>query len=427
MSKPVLYIIHGWTYTTTPWQKTLAILRKNGIKVIMLNVPGLTSPSKKVWTIEEYMNWADRHIPDGATALGHSNGGRILLNLCANKPNKLKHLILLDSAGVYEQSLKRDVSRFVSKRLGFLKQVPGLAKVWHKLTGASDYAKAPENMKQTLSNMLDSDKSLDIGKVRVPTSILWGGADKVTPPHQAEIMHEKILDSTLKIVPKWTHAPYIADPEGLAKVILSTMKNPPKQKPVDTVAGSASLALKKAPKSTLAPKGETNDVVADVPTKLVLRKVSELTKGIKATEEEGAAVKYEPKKREVATKKTDASEVSASKGFRKAKTVVKPDTDAAAKSASATFKKAAGNVQGDDVAGGSASLAFKKPATSGSSSEGLLQELASNGVELELEQPVEPMIISSASVKKVSRLKKAKRLVDKENRPSKKRKVAKKA
>ena len=75
-----LYIIHGWTYTTAPWTKTIELLKKSDIEVEMLHVPGLTSPSKKVWAIEDYVKWADQNIPDGAVALGHSNGGRILLN-----------------------------------------------------------------------------------------------------------------------------------------------------------------------------------------------------------------------------------------------------------------------------------------------------------------------------------------------------------
>jgi len=41
----------------------------------MLHVPGLTDPSKKVWTIKEYVKWADSLLPEGATVLGHSNGG----------------------------------------------------------------------------------------------------------------------------------------------------------------------------------------------------------------------------------------------------------------------------------------------------------------------------------------------------------------
>ncbi len=252
VKKSKLYIIHGWTYTVAPWEKTIALLKRQGMDVEMLNVPGLTTSSQKVWTIEDYVKWADRQIPDGAVALGHSNGGRILLNLCVEKPDKLKHLILLDAAGVYEPSTKRDTARTLSKRLGFLKKIPGLAKVWHKVTGASDYARAPENMKHTLSNMLDSDKKLDLTKVVVPTSILWGAADTVTPPRQAEVMHEKIKNSTLEIRPRWNHAPYISYPDELARAIYRAYRKPPEVAQVSDIEVthaadvSASMAMKKA-------------------------------------------------------------------------------------------------------------------------------------------------------------------------------------
>lgn len=219
-----LYIIHGWTYTTEPWKQTIAYLRKYGITVEMLHVPGLTEPSKKVWTIEEYVRWANKNIPDGAIALGHSNGGRILLNLCSEKQNKLSHLILLDAAGVYESSKKRDLARTMSKKLAPLKKIKPLKKVVHKLLGASDYDHAPENMKQTLANMLDSDKNLDISKVKLPTTIIWGEKDTVTPPRQAIEMHQKIEGSNLVLRKNWTHAPYICDAEGLARTIYAVLK-----------------------------------------------------------------------------------------------------------------------------------------------------------------------------------------------------------
>lgn len=323
MKKPVLYIIHGWTYTVAPWARTIALLEKKGIKVEMLNVPGLTSASKKVWTIEDYVKWANRNIPDGAVALGHSNGGRILLNLCVEQPEKLKHLILLDAAGVYEASGKRDFARVISKKLGFLKNIPGVTKVWHKLTGASDYARAPENMKHTLSNMLDSDKNLDLMKVTVPTSILWGAEDKVTPPHQAEIMHEKIANSSLKIYPKWNHAPYLSHPDELAEAIYRAYNKPPKIRPAaeavnDAKSTSAALALKKAPEPVLKAKGPSSPVAPNVPTKLVLKTSdSKITEGMRVSDAEGAAVKYQPKKLEVATKTTNAGEVSAALALKR--------------------------------------------------------------------------------------------------------------
>lgn len=266
MTKPKLYIIHGWTYTVAPWEKTIMNLKKLGLSVEMLNVPGLTASSSKVWTIDDYVRWADRHLPDGAVALGHSNGGRILMNLCIAKPDKLSHLILLDSAGVYETSSKRDIARSVSKKLGFLKNIPGLAKVWHKLTGASDYAKAPANMKKTLTNMLDSDKKLDISKVKVPTSILWGANDTVTPPRQAEVIHRKIADSSLEIFPEWTHAPYISHPTELAKAIFRVYKHPPEiSEPVEVTKAadvSASLALKKAAEPTVKSLADASATLA---------------------------------------------------------------------------------------------------------------------------------------------------------------------
>ena len=49
-----LYIIHGWTYTVKPWEKTLSLLRKKGVKVEMLNVL-----SGKLGKWESQTGWVD--------------------------------------------------------------------------------------------------------------------------------------------------------------------------------------------------------------------------------------------------------------------------------------------------------------------------------------------------------------------------------
>lgn len=431
MKKPVLtlYIIHGWTYTTAPWAKTLALLEKKGVKVEMLNVPGLTSSSKKVWTIEDYVKWADRKIPKGAIALGHSNGGRILLNLCSTKPDKLKQLILLDAAGVYEPSKKRDLTRSISKHFGFLKRIPGVAKIWHKLTGASDYAKAPANMKKTLTNMLDSDRHLQLERVTTPTSILWGEQDQVTPPRQAAVMHEKLPNSDLKMFPGWTHAPYISHPEQLAQAILQVIKHPPLAHPTaDNVAAtSAALALKRAPEPVLTAKGDQNPVAPNVPTKLVLRKDdSTITKGLVISDAEGAAVKYQPKKPEIASKVTDASAISASANLKKAvpnKTPKGPALNTVNASASAVLKKTAKKAPVTDAAVVSAALALEKKAhvdktPAPDPQPSIVAELEQKTVGEVGFVPLEPTAsgatlpegsITSASVPKVSRIEQAKR------------------
>lgn len=219
-----LYIIHGWTYTVKPWDETLALLKKAGINVKMLHVPGLTEKSDKEYSIDDYVEWADSEIPDGAIALGHSNGGRILLNLCAKNPEKLKYLILLDSAGIYENTLKKKIVRGIAKIGKPLKRLPVIDRIFHRVTGSTDYSNAPDNMKATLANVLDSDRYLDITKVETPTLILWGKKDTVTPPKHATMIYERLPKAELKFYPEWTHAPYIADPEGLARALITFLR-----------------------------------------------------------------------------------------------------------------------------------------------------------------------------------------------------------
>lgn len=216
-----LYIIHGWAYSVERWSTTIQLLEKQGIKVKMLNVPGLTSLSDKVWTISDYAKWADENIPDGAIALGHSNGGRILLNLLAKNPKKLSGLILLDSAGIYEPSRKRDIIKKLAKLGAPLKKIPLIDKAFHRLTGSTDYSHAPANMKRTLENMLESDKRLSLNNINTKTIILWGEADTITPLRQGKTLHSALKNSTFKTFPDWPHSPYIDHSEELANTIKS--------------------------------------------------------------------------------------------------------------------------------------------------------------------------------------------------------------
>lgn len=219
-----LYIIHGWSYTVEPWEKTLEILRGKGVQVKMLLVPGLTESSKKVWTVEDYVKWAKKELPDNAVVLGHSNGGRILLNLMGKYPEKVNHAILLNAAGIYRESKRRDGLRILAKSFGWLKRIPILRRIFHKIVGAKDYARAPKNMQETLKNMLESDKELDFSKVLNEVSILWGEEDKITPLADGQEMHRRLANSTIEVVERWGHAPYITHPAGLAEEILKILK-----------------------------------------------------------------------------------------------------------------------------------------------------------------------------------------------------------
>lgn len=271
--------------------------------------------------------------------------------------------------------------------------------------------------------MLESDRNLDLSKVLVPTSILWGAADTVTPPRQAEMMHTRIVNSSLEIFPDWTHAPYLSHPADLAKAIYQAYVHPPELKlpTVDSAtAVSAALALKKAPEPTLEAKSPQNSVAPDVPTKLVLRTGEKITAGMVVSDTDAAAVKYRHKSPEVLTKATDAGEVSASASLKKAKTDKKPDTDAAAASASASLRKATQKVKAPEIVSSASLLSNKREAKPKTESTGLMAELDEKSTEKVDFVPLDPTkspsqplpgAITSASVPKVSRIEKAKRKV----------------
>lgn len=218
--KTDLYIIHGWTYKPEPWLEVIESLKRHHINAELLRVPGLGEKSDQVYTIEDYRDWAKASIPRGAIALGHSNGGRILLNLLRDEGSSyLSGLILLDSAGIYEPSRKRDLSRRLSKLFAPVKKVPLARKVVHKVLGASDYDAAPENMKKTLTNMLDSDKSLDISDITTNTQIIWGSDDQITPLRQGQKLHAALKNSSLHVKEGWRHSHYLVNIDELANEI----------------------------------------------------------------------------------------------------------------------------------------------------------------------------------------------------------------
>ena len=221
-----LYIVHGWAYGLEKWQTLAKLLKKAGIEVIFLHVPGLTKNSNKVWTIAEYVVWLEnelKNVKGSVVLLGHSNGGRIAMNFTLKNPGKVKELILLDSAGIFHNELKirlkRTVFKFAAKLGKKVSKSALLRKILYKLARESDYHDAPVNMRQTMANMLSSDRDLKPEHLRVHTTIIWGENDTITPISDAYLLHEKIDNSSLVLIHGAKHSPHYTIPEVVASEI----------------------------------------------------------------------------------------------------------------------------------------------------------------------------------------------------------------
>ena len=236
--KTTIYVCHGWAYKTDNWQPTIDLLNQANIKLKLFKSPGLTAKSNRVFTIEAYVDWLETQLKNikDPIVLGHSNGGRIALNYCLKHPTKIKHLILVSSAGVrpaFNRRLKVLIFKILAKlikpflKLNFFKKICLKVPKIRTYLKQSDYQTAPRNMKQTLANLLASDKNLTnkLNHIKTPISLIWGDLDKVTPLRDGHILNQKLKNVIhFKILSKVQHIPYSSHPQELSKEIISIIK-----------------------------------------------------------------------------------------------------------------------------------------------------------------------------------------------------------
>lgn len=225
-----IYILHGWTYTTEKWAPLVEFLRARGLKVKMLQVPGLTDTTDRVWTLQDYVEWlrAEVKAEDKVILLGHSNGGRISLAFTAQHPDKVKQLILIDSAGIYPRgvliSIKRRVFKWIAqvgKKLTRSEKMRGLL---YRFARESDYKNATPHMRQTMANLISVDVRPVLPQISVPTFIIWGAQDSATPLSDGKLMHAQIRHSTLHVIPTARHSPQITHPKEVGEYIVAELE-----------------------------------------------------------------------------------------------------------------------------------------------------------------------------------------------------------
>lgn len=221
-----IFILHGWTYSISPWQPFIKLLSRRGFTLKLLRVPGLTAPLTQAWTLTDYVNWLAQTLaaePQPVVLLGHSNGGRIALAFTAQFPRKVSRLILIDTAGIYHQPLLLQFKRFIFglfARIGKqLTSSPILRRLLYRLAGETDYYQANSIMRQTMIN-LSVDLTPILSRITLPTLIIWGGQDQTTPLSHGQTMHHLIKNSTLHTVAAARHSPQFTHP----KVVVQSIK-----------------------------------------------------------------------------------------------------------------------------------------------------------------------------------------------------------
>jgi len=252
-----LVLIHGSLGSLHMWEGWVAEL-KDRYRLISVDLPGhgLTGGwPRGDYSIEAYSDFievlADALHLDRFAIAGHSMGGAVAWNFAASRPDRVSHLILVDSAGYPREGepplpirLARtrvlgDIGiyfkpdRVVRRSLEEIYADPAMITP-ERLKRFAELQRFPGNRAATLQRSRHQDP-LDptpLKRLDVPTLILWGAQDKWVPIADAFRFQGDIKGATLAIFEKPGHDPMEEDPKGTAAAVAAFLPiEPPPPSP----------------------------------------------------------------------------------------------------------------------------------------------------------------------------------------------------
>lgn len=228
-------ILHGWGSCAERWQKVKELLEAGGYKVFLPDLPGFgKEPAPLIpWSIDDYVEWAksfcEKNNLSRVFLLGHSFGGAIAAKFSIKYPIYVEKLVLIDSAGIRKKRLKKEIQKKVAHFLNIFSFLPFYELIrkiaYRTLFRYSDYLLTDGVMKKTYLKVLENDISGVFSSVSVPTMLIWGEKDKITPLKHAYFIKEKIPGAKLEIIPNVKHNPHKEAPEVLVQKILEFLNS----------------------------------------------------------------------------------------------------------------------------------------------------------------------------------------------------------
>jgi 2-hydroxy-6-oxonona-2,4-dienedioate hydrolase len=158
--------------------------------------------------------------------MGNSLGGHVGLVYALKHQDKVKTITLTGSSGLYEHGMgetypKRGDYEYIRKKTELTFYNPKVASkelvdeiysiVNNRLKALKIISLARSAIKHHLGN--------ELNEIRVPTCLIWGKNDTITPPMVAEEFKTLIPNSELYWIDKCGHAPMMEVPEEFNRIL----------------------------------------------------------------------------------------------------------------------------------------------------------------------------------------------------------------
>lgn len=228
---PIL-ILHGWGSQKANWAEVLNLLKDKGYNVYRPDLPGFgeNSPLEKPWSTNDYVNWVHdfciEHQISSFVLAGHSFGGNIAVQYALKFPREIKKLILIDPAIVRVKDVKKEILAKIAKLIKIFYFLPFyylFRRAFYRFIVKSDYPDTEGPMRETYLRVVKQDFSDHLSAVSIPTVLIWGEKDDITPFKYAQLIKDKIPGAKLEVLPDVHHSPQIEVPELLVKKIIDNL------------------------------------------------------------------------------------------------------------------------------------------------------------------------------------------------------------
>ena len=149
--------------------------------------------------------------------IGHSNGGRCIINAVGRGIVSAKKIVLIDSAGLkpkrnFKYYLKVWIYKLGKFFLNLLPNTKGIKSLKENLrnnVGSSDYRQSATVLKETMKTIVNEDCSKLLPNIKCPTLLIWGTLDTATPISDAKKMEKLIPNCGLVEYRGSTHFSYL--------------------------------------------------------------------------------------------------------------------------------------------------------------------------------------------------------------------------
>jgi pimeloyl-ACP methyl ester carboxylesterase len=223
-----LVLVPGLASDSTVWRRT--ILELNG-EVNCLSADTLSDDS-----IPAMVRRILANTPQKFALAGVSMGGMAALEMMRMAPERVTRLALVDTSArpdTFARKAYRHLANFVVAAFDYRRLSESNMKSLVHPSAASDirteliemsvHVGAKTYIRQNRAVLARTDLRPILRHIAIPTTVVVGAEDRVTPVKLSQEIHELIPGSTLQIIDNCGHLLPIEKPEAMAKILLNLL------------------------------------------------------------------------------------------------------------------------------------------------------------------------------------------------------------